>query len=209
MLILELWQEKSRPYIQVLHFAFAAGALMSPLLVKPFLLPALTPDPLTNLTQLCNRSYYGEVLPVTWGYWTGSLPLVVSGITFLLLTCFESCSTKHLKMKKYITDEIYAKSKLFKYSMLSLFCIFLLLYVGFEVAYGGYIFAFGSKTMSKGNAAYLTSVFWGSFAFGRLLSIPVSRYVSSSRMLVFDLLGGFVAASILISQFSKIGRAHV
>lgn len=203
VLILELWQEKSRPYIQVLHFAFAVGAFISPLLAKPFLLPTFPQDSFTNTSLSCNRSYYGDVLPVTWGYWIGSIPLLVSGVAFLVSPCFESCSTKHIKIQKYITDEVYAKSKVFKYTILLLFCVFLLLYVGFEIAYGGYIFAFATFNMSKGNAAYLTSVFWGSFAFGRFISIPISRHVTSSRMLICDLIGCFIGSTILISQFSK------
>ena len=188
--------------MQLLHFTFAAGAFISPLLVKPFLLPVPAPDPLTNASLPCNRSCYGDVLPATWGYWIGSLPLLVSGVGFLVFTCFKGCSTRHIRIQKYITDEIYAKSKVFKYSSLSLFFLFLLLYVGLETAYGGYIFAFGTKTLSKDNSAYLTSVFWGSFAIGRFLSIPVSKCVTPSRMLIFDMLGCFIGSTILISQFS-------
>ena len=40
--------------------------------------------------------------------------------------------------------------------------------------------------MSSSAAAYLNAVFWGSFALGRLLSIPISAYVPPQLMLMVN-----------------------
>ena len=205
VLILQLWQENSHLLIQVLHFVFAAGAFVTPLLIKPFLLPAAVTDPLTNSSVPCNHSAYGTILPATWGYWIASLPFLVSAVGFLAFSCLNSCSDQriHVRMKKYIDDDVKPTNKKFKYSALALFFLVFLLYVGIEVAFSGYIFVFGAEAMSKDSAAYLTSVFWGSFAVGRFLSIPIAKCVTSNRMLMFDLLGCFIGSTILISQFDE------
>ena len=105
-------------------------------------------------------------------------------------------------MQNY-TGEIYTINKKFKYSDLALFSLIFLLYVGIKVAFSGYIFGFGAEAMSKDSAAYLTSVCWGSFAVGRFLSVPVAKYVTSSRMLMFNPLGCLIGSTILVSQFSE------
>ena len=42
--LLEMWQEGSNPYMQGMHFSYALGSTISPLLCEPF----LSPDKVTN-----------------------------------------------------------------------------------------------------------------------------------------------------------------
>ena len=82
--------------------------------------------------------------------------------------------------------------------------LFLLLYVGLEVAYGGYIFSYAVKycplQFSEDRAAVLTSAYWGFFALGRLLAIPMSLYVSASAMTLMDLAGVIISSLIMRTQ---------
>ncbi|XP_075244152.1 major facilitator superfamily domain-containing protein 4A-like isoform X2 [Convolutriloba macropyga] len=66
-----------------------------------------------------------------------------------------------------------------------------------QSAYGSYIYSYSSKNsqieMSATTGAYLTASFWGCFALGRLLSIPLSALVSSPVMLFVNLCGSGLA----------------
>ena len=56
--------------------------------------------------------------------------------------------------------------------------VFFLLYVGAEIGFGGWIFTFSEDMGLDDSApALVTATFWGSFALGRLLAIPVNRVV--------------------------------
>ena len=53
-------------------------------------------------------------------------------------------------------------------------CLFFLLYVGMEVCFGLYIATFAVESqlnLSKSEGAFITAIFWGSFATGRFLAI--------------------------------------
>ena len=52
ILLLRLWDEKSGPYMQALHFLFALGSFVAPLLVEPFLAHNAIPDIPTS--HYCN-----------------------------------------------------------------------------------------------------------------------------------------------------------
>lgn len=74
---------------------------------------------------------------------------------------------------------------------------FFFVYVGIETGFGGWVPTFSLKegiTHDESRAAYLTAVFYGSLAVGRIISVPVSIYLSSTSMiriqLLVSLLGG-------------------
>ncbi len=58
------------------------------------------------------------------------------------------------------------------YGIVFSIALYLFLYVGAEVSYGGWIFTFGVKfyDMADWIAAYLSSAFWLFITFGRLLA---------------------------------------
>ncbi|XP_072026853.1 major facilitator superfamily domain-containing protein 4A-like isoform X2 [Amphiura filiformis] len=78
--------------------------------------------------------------------------------------------------------------------------LILFMYDGLQSAYGGFIFAYAVKNnaivLSSTDGAYITSVYWGSFALGRLISIPISTRISPAAMLLCNLLGCFVALTL-------------
>ena len=91
----------------------------------------------------------------------------------------------------------------YKYTILLLLATFMFVYVGLEVAYGSLIFTavvLGVLDFSKQQASLIQSLFWGTFAFGRLFSIVlVFLKVRSSVMICMNLTGSLVAALIMIS----------
>jgi FHS family Na+ dependent glucose MFS transporter 1 len=84
--------------------------------------------------------------------------------------------------------------------LLVLIVLFFFLYVGAEVAYGGWIYTYALtlNLASAANSAYLTSLFWGSFMAGRLVGIPFAARFSAYRVLTVDLLGCLASLLLLV-----------
>ena len=199
--------------MQALHFVFAFGAFVAPLIVQPFLQPFLpsntngtnVTEPLQTQQNSCSNHTSGSTISVTWAYWIGSIPLAVTGVGFMAFVLVKACHVQSIQTQKEETPKPNQGSLTYKVVILSLFSAFLLLYVGMEEAFGGYIFTFGvtsNPKMTDENAAFLTSAFWGSFALARLASVPLARYLRPSKMLWIDMIGCLIGSAVLVSQFS-------
>ncbi|XP_070557583.1 major facilitator superfamily domain-containing protein 4A-like isoform X2 [Ptychodera flava] len=84
-------------------------------------------------------------------------------------------------------------------ALTSLSALMLFIYDGLQAAYGGYVYTYSVKSvidLSSTEGAYLTSVYWGSFALGRLLSIPISTKLSPSFMLFINIVGCFASYGV-------------
>ncbi|KAG7163755.1 Sodium-dependent glucose transporter 1-like 1 [Homarus americanus] len=71
-----------------------------------------------------------------------------------------------------------------------------------QAGYGGYVFSFAVKSiagMSSNEAAYLNACFWGTFAFGRLVSIGIATRLAPSFMLICNISGCLVAMVLMLS----------
>ncbi|XP_078001354.1 major facilitator superfamily domain-containing protein 4A-like isoform X2 [Glandiceps talaboti] len=87
-----------------------------------------------------------------------------------------------------------SSSKVITITILSALLLFI--YDGLQAAYGGYVYTYSVKSvidLSSTAGAYLTSVYWGSFALGRLISIPISTKLSPSFMLLINIIGCFAS----------------
>ena len=218
VLLLSTWGKKSRPYVQILHFVFSLGAFFAPLIVQPFLQESTGNDSISVTWAYCSNSSQclsnetlntifdetdGSTFPVIWAYWISSISLAIAGVGFLVFVFIKSCSLQDKDTKDEDSPKTKQGSLMYRVTILSLFSVFLLLYVGLEVAYAGYIFTYGytsNVAMSKDSSAFLTSGFWGSFALARLAAVPISRYLRPSKILFLDLMGCVLGSVVLISQ---------
>jgi FHS family Na+ dependent glucose MFS transporter 1 len=84
--------------------------------------------------------------------------------------------------------------------LLILIVVFLILYVGAEVGFGGWIYTYALEVnlASETTGAYLTSAFWGAFTLGRLLSIPIAAVLRPRWILMGDLLGGAISVVLIL-----------
>jgi FHS family Na+ dependent glucose MFS transporter 1 len=203
--------------MQGLHAMFGLGAFISPLLVGPFLTTPTpqthhhnitnttsnTTTPTTSLSTTSLPSNYTQH-PTTVDHASLQYPYIISMLFFVIpiitfiWASFRDTGRNQQRDKPWETAN---DSRAYRGFTLVLLFLFLLLYVGLEVAIGGLIFSFSFKhgiLKSKSLAAYLTSTFWGSFCAGRFLSIPLSMYVRAYRILVIDLLGCILGASLLV-----------
>lgn len=81
-----------------------------------------------------------------------------------------------------------------------LMAVFLLLYVGAEVSFAGWIFTYAVERGigTAAAAAYLTSLFWGSLTLGRMLMIPLAARVKPETILLVSVMGSILSLSAML-----------
>lgn len=127
---------------------------------------------------------------ITWAYWILGLLMLPAALWLLWLPS--------PAVRSQTEDE---DSKPINYPLAGLVALFLFLYVGAEVSYGGWIFTY-TITLDLADdttAAYLTSAFWGALTLGRLLSIPLAIRFRPRTILNGALLGCLASAVALVS----------
>lgn len=85
--------------------------------------------------------------------------------------------------------------------LVGMLAVFMFLYVGAEVSYGGFIskYAIERKLASDASAAFLASGFWGALTAGRLLGIPLSGRFTARKILLADLLVVLVGLGVVLA----------
>ena len=166
-----VWVHQSRvaPYMNALHFFYGVGCLLAPLIIAQTLARE-------NSTVI---SYF--VLAV--------LMLPVAALLLFVPT-----------PQNQQVVETHSNVEPIKYRLVLLIAFLLCLDIGAEVGYGSFIFSYVIK-MNLGNeniAAYLTSIFWGSLTFGRLLGVPIAARFRPRTILLADLIGCFISLGIAI-----------
>ncbi|XP_035851666.1 sodium-dependent glucose transporter 1 isoform X2 [Sander lucioperca] len=219
VLILNTWGEQAGPHMQALHFSFAAGAFVSPIIAKLLFGPdgnsssaafiatsstppvttepiAKAPDPHAALRYVHSRS---TTLKSMWAYIViGSFVFLVS-LLFLVLYCRSSASRD--KARTSSGKPLVARHHM---ALVALLFFFFFAYVGAEVAYGSFIFTFAKDyaRMPQAEAAGLNSLFWGTFAACRGLAIFFAACMYPGTMILLSLVGSTVS-SLLLCLFSR------
>ncbi|XP_045400149.1 LOW QUALITY PROTEIN: sodium-dependent glucose transporter 1 [Lemur catta] len=207
VLILALWGDKGAPHMQALHFCFALGAFLAPLLAK---LALGTAVPAENHTEFdyhhptLNRSSEADSeslfgIPVDmnllWAYAIiGTYILVVSILFFAL---FLKKYSKREKAKASV--QTFRRAK-YHNALLCLLFVFFFFYVGAEVTYGSYVFSFATTHagMRESEAAGLNSIFWGTFAACRGLAIFFATCLQPGTLIVLSNIGSLTSSLFLV-----------
>ncbi|XP_003466523.3 sodium-dependent glucose transporter 1C [Cavia porcellus] len=207
VLILTLWGDEGAPHMQALHFSFALGAFLTPILAKLALGTTASPE---NHTEphlhpaALNRSPEADPgllfaapddLNLLWAYAAiGTYTFVVSVFLFAL---FFMKSSKHEKSTASAQGSRRAKHHR---ALLCLLFLFFFFYVGAEVTYGSYVFSFATTHigMEESEAAGLNSAFWGAFAACRGLAILFATCLRPGTMIVVSNIGSLVSSLFLV-----------
>ncbi|XP_056670333.1 sodium-dependent glucose transporter 1B [Monodelphis domestica] len=212
VIILHIWRGEAAPHLQALHFTFALGAFLAPLLAK---LALGSSGPSENHT-IADMSNHSELSPppvadleaifgvpanenLLWAYMViGTYVLV---IFFFFIILFFQKSPNQEKTKATAQKSRTAKHK---NVLLGLLFVFFFFYVGAEVTYSSYIFSFAMlhAGMSESQAAGLNSAFWGTFAACRGMAICFATCMKPGTMIVLCNVGS-LASSLLLVIFDK------
>lgn len=167
---LVLWThgDKSGPFLNGLHFFFGVGSLIAPLVLAPVLL---------RTGDIHWMYYLFAIVSVPLLIWLWFLP--------------EPIKPDHT---------IREANAAFPVVTVLLTVILFFLYVGLELGFGNWIYTY-ALTLGLGTtvtAAYLTSAFWGSFTFGRLLAVWVSTRMRPLTIIIMDLIGCLISTIIIM-----------
>ncbi|XP_021030589.1 sodium-dependent glucose transporter 1B [Mus caroli] len=207
VLILDLWGDKGAPHMQALHFSFALGAFLAPLLAK---LAWGTTASAQNHTEsdldplMLNRSSKGapdsvfavpDDMNLLWAYASISTYVLVVSVFLFGLFC-----KKRSKQKKSAASAEGARRAKYHRALLCLLFLFFFFYVGAEITYGSYVFSFATTHvgMEESEAAGLNSVFWGAFAACRGLAIFFATFLQPGTMIVLSNIGSLVSCFFLV-----------
>jgi len=154
---LVLWAkpDDSGPLLHGLHLCFAIGALLSPLVV--------------------NRA-----LAWTDSLWPLLIPLGVIGAY-----CVFQFLTRPAPVRTRIVLTTHPGAAMVRTGQLVALCLFFVLYVGTETGVAGWVHSYVEQIGygGAGTATGVTAIFWTGFVCGRLLAIPLSRWIHPARML--------------------------
>lgn len=149
---------KVGPFMNAMHFFFGLGTFITPILVAQ----ALIAD--------------GQI---RWAYWIIAASVIVPVLWHLRVP-----SPPHPVIGGRTDD---ARDQM-RIGLAVLMAVFFFLYVGMELAFGGWIASY-AVAIGYGDvaaAALLTAAFWGAFMFGRLVSIPMATRMSARTIMVLD-----------------------
>ncbi|XP_037376137.1 sodium-dependent glucose transporter 1C-like [Talpa occidentalis] len=211
VLLLAIWGDRGAPHMQALHFSFALGAFLAPLLAKLAWGTAVSADNHTEVDSrqpALNQSSGADSdvllgvpdnMTLLWTYISiGTYIFVVSIFFFALL--FKKNSRRE---KTKATAQRFRKAK-YHHALLCLLFLFFFFYVGAEVTYGSYVFSFATTHvgMTESAAAGVNSMFWGSFAACRGLAIFFAACLQPGTMIVLSNVGS-LASSLFLVLFDK------
>ncbi len=179
-----IWNYRSRvgPYMVGLHFAFGFGAMLAPTFIG-------------RSTALA-----GTIAPAFFL----AAALVLPGILVLIASRTPAAEGSSGVGGEVAEDRIDVR-------LTTMIAGFLALYVGAESAFGGWIYTYSAELglVTRSEAAYLTSLFWGALTAGRLLAVPFAARFSPHRLLMAGSGGAIVSTLVLIAAAVHSSVAHV
>lgn len=219
VVILNTWEARSGPYLQALHFSFAVGAFVAPIVAKLLFgnderlgqtdvleiwdNRSNTPSPAEPALAFTERPLEASAsMPESmWAYFViGAFCLLVSLLFFIQFY--------RNKLPRGMVRTASEKPLVARHhnALILLLFFFFFWYVGAEVVYDSFIFTFAKDHagMPEPQAAGLNSLFWGTFAATRGLAVFVSACMGPTCMILQSLLGSALS-SLLLSIFTRNG----
>lgn len=169
LLIMRVFQDNLPPYMNALHSMFGVGCLFAPLITAHFMTA-------------------GNSLQMT--YWVIASFFIPSMVGFLLLPSPPVISAVKMEESgRKLHDQVVV-----------LFAMLFFAYVGVAITFSNWIFTYASesKMMSDISAAYLNSLYWGSFTLGRLIAVFLSRKIEPKKLLICDYIGSALTLGFMM-----------
>ena len=207
-MVMHLWGNDAASPMNSLHFGFGLGALLAPQIARPFL---GSEDNSTD-TQTYDVTAAIEVRSTPEDDSRIEIPYSIVG-TFIL--CFAlvvlllyikgppkgyPVRVHHTVFREMISPGSCTNGyKLYGAGLLICLYLYFIQAVGGERAYGKFLFSYATETnlLNNDQATVLLSMFWLSFTTGRLLGIPLAKWVPLNAIIVGDIIGNIITAVVL------------
>ena len=177
------------PFMNALHFFFGVGSFLTPVIVAAVL---------SQSGAITATFWILALLMLPVAFWLSRLSSPVPPANAQGLSEGGGHLSKSAPLSESDPAAAAAQPEDGRGKIVLLIALLLLLYVGAEAAFGGWIYTY-AVTLGLSDdttAAYLTSAFWGALTAGRLVSIPVAMRFRPRTILLADLLG--CAASVVL-----------
>ncbi len=180
LLVAAVFEEKAVvSAVNVLHFAFGAGAVISPL-----------------LTRLADGTW-GSPMPVLW------LAAAVGLATTLAARrcAIDAKPGRAHEVRPEAANAVYARPVLW------LLSLFLFLGVGVEMGVGGWttVYAGQTTTLTPGAIAVLVSGYWLALTAGRLMGAILGMHVTSRALATISIAGMCLGSGMLVLGSGTVG----
>ncbi|KAG8444661.1 hypothetical protein GDO86_009720 [Hymenochirus boettgeri] len=183
VIVLSTWEDQAGPHVQALHFSFALGAFVAPILAQVAL-------------EFLEQSEF------PFGIKKSMLSYIVIGTYVLLVSLFLFIlySKSRTSQSSGKNTDVNFRTAKYHNALIFLLFLFFFSYVGAEVAYGSYIFTYATtySKIDRNKAAGLNSLFWGVFATVRGLAICFATCLYPGTMLLLSVIGCTVSTLFLV-----------
>uniref|UniRef100_A0A0B7A6Q1 Major facilitator superfamily (MFS) profile domain-containing protein n=2 Tax=Arion vulgaris TaxID=1028688 RepID=A0A0B7A6Q1_9EUPU len=188
---MRVWGNEGHELMQMLHFCFAIGGVLSPLYSEPFLahkeIRNTTLENVANLTDQTTipSELKPETTDIQYAYIITGIFCIVSGIPWLIIYVQDKLGTSKIVIKAdgAVTQRnVPLPILLYMIFMLS---VMYLLYCCAEVSFSSFLMTFLVEEFdeSKSKGAHVTAVFWALFAASRFFMIFISQVLSAVQLL--------------------------
>lgn len=208
-MLLNTWGSEAGPHMQALHFSFAAGAFLAPILATVSSGDSQSEE--IAVAEKTNQSVLKSV-PTASAASTTPAPkdqhdadflwsYIIIGTYILFISIFFFVLYSKSNSAKDNSKASAQKSRLAKYHwhLIGLMFVFFLFYVGAEVTYGSYVYTYAVvfAEMTESEAAALNSVFWGAFAVCRGAAIFGAAFLAPVTLILMSLVCSAASSSAL------------
>ncbi len=171
LMVVWVYGQDVGPFMNGLHLSFGIGTLIAPLIIAASL-------------ELGGS--------ITWGFIIIALLSLPATVGLIKLPNPPSPVDQRSQ-----NEEQSLKNRVIP--LIVFIMLFYFFYIGFEGGYGAwlYTYAFESGLATQVTAAYLTSVFWMAFTFGRLLGIPIARRFSPATIIFSGLIISLISLVVM------------
>ncbi|KAG7257684.1 hypothetical protein CRUP_038022, partial [Coryphaenoides rupestris] len=208
VLVLQTWAHRAGPHLQALHFSFAAGAFVSPVIAKLLITtnsaPPTLPAPPTNNSgtrPVAAAPFSHPIMSSMWAYVFIGCFVLLTSLVFLLLFL---CGGRAVPPDRPPGGPPAPPRARHHAALVLLLSLFFFWYVGAEVAFGSFIFSYAVDYagLAAREAAGLNALFWGAFAACRGLAVLLAARVSPAALILSSLAGSSLSA-LLLSLFGR------
>lgn len=212
--LIHIWGMKNPPFLHALHFCYGVGALISPLVARPFLLRYPEKG---GRESLHGSQYTREDVQLVYPYF------IIAGYFFLVSMFFwilwkvspqtprhpssegdapdDGSDDKYNDKEKSVTFDLKSHKRYRRLLVIALICLFMHLYCGLEIIFGDFISPFVVKSdlhMSQQTGALISSVFWIALTFCRLGAVFFIDYIGVERNIFLNLTFIVISSTILL-----------
>ena len=223
--MLRMWGVKAAVPLHALHTAFGIGALIAPLIARPFL--GVIPDDDNSVDDVYNTSLPANMSNTTSYNMTpaaieypysiiAAFTLLMAAI-FVLLYWFAPIRQEAPQKKSQMSakDAFNPSSwlggdKRLGYAILMFSFLIFMLPTGMQNAYGKFLFSIGVTgrlKLSPADATLLESLFWATFTAGRLLVTLAATRVSQIVLILVEISVIMAATASLVAYGQASGTA--